>query len=81
MRSGTANGPHHISVSTKPNRVYTGVSLEPEVSEYLNELAGRMRMNRSWVLNTIVHEYAKYMESKNLSPLQSREAVVRLSAD
>ena len=37
-----------------------------------------MRMNRSWVLNTIVTEYARYIEKKNLQPLASREAIIRL---
>ena len=60
------------------SRYYTGVSLEPEVSAYLDDLAHRMHMSRSWVLNTIVHEYAKFIEQKNLSPLQSREAIIRL---
>jgi len=63
---------------TKSNRVYTGVSLEPEVSAYLDDLAGRMGMSRSWVLNTIVQEYAVFIEKKNLKPLQSREAIIRL---
>lgn len=63
--------------SIKIKNYYTGVSLEPEVVDYLNDLSARMRMNRSWVLNTIVHEYAKIMESKNLSPLQSKEAIIR----
>lgn len=62
----------------KKNRHYTGVSLEPEVAGYLDDLARRMQMSRSWVLNTIVHEYAKFIEQKNLTPLQSREAVIRL---
>lgn len=65
-------------MSEKKNRFYTGVSLEPEVSKYLDDLARRMRMNRSWVLNTIVHEYAQFIEKKNLTPLESREAVIRL---
>jgi len=59
----------------KSTRYYTGVSLEPEVSAYLDDLASRMRMNRSWVLNTIVTEYARYIEKKNLQPLVSRGAV------
>lgn len=68
-----------INMSSKKSaRFYTGVSLEPEVSAYLDELAFRMRMSRSWVLNTIVHEYAQYIEQKNLTPLASREAVIRL---
>ena len=67
-----------MSQTRKKSRFYTGVSLEPEVSLYLDDLADRMRMNRSWVLNTIVHEYAKFIEQRNLSPLQSREAVIRI---
>jgi predicted transcriptional regulator len=62
----------------KKTRFYTGVSLEPEVSSYLDDLARRMGMSRSWVLNTIVYEYAKLMENKNLTPLESREAIIRL---
>ena len=64
--------------TTKGNRYYTGVSLEPEVSAYLDDLAKRMRMSRSWVLNTIVHEYARFIENKNIAPLESREAIIRL---
>lgn len=67
-----------MSRPIKKNRYYSGVSFEPEVSEYLDDLAGRMRMSRSWVLNTIVHEYARFIESKNLAPLQSRETIIRL---
>jgi len=37
-----------------------------------------MRMSRSWVLNTIVHEYAQFIEHKNIAPLASREAIIRL---
>jgi predicted transcriptional regulator len=67
-----------MSVNNKSTRFRTGVSLEPEVTTYLDNLARRMGMNRSWVLNTIVCEYAKFMEQKNISPLQSREAIIRL---
>ena len=56
----------------QPNRFYTGVSFEPEVSDYVNDLARRMGMNRSWVLNTIVQEYAKIVELKKITPLVSR---------
>lgn len=64
--------------TTKKSRFYTGVSLEPEVSGYLDDLARRMGLSRSWVLNTIVQEYASLMEHKNLKPLTSREAIIRL---
>ncbi len=62
----------------KPLRFYTGVSLEPEVTSYLDDLARRMGMSRSWVLNTIVLEYAGFIEHMNLKPLESREAIIRL---
>lgn len=69
---------NHINMSIKKNRVYTGVSLEPQVTDYLNDLAQRMGMSRSWVLNTIVQEYARFIEDKNITPLSSREASIRL---
>jgi hypothetical protein len=53
---------------TQRKNIYTGVSLEPAVAEYLADLSKRMRMNRSWVLNTIVYEYAKMMEDKEIAP-------------
>jgi hypothetical protein len=37
-----------------------------------------MRMRRSWVLNTIVHESAQFIEDKNITPLAAREAIIRL---
>jgi hypothetical protein len=54
--------------------------LEPEVIGYLNDLSERMGMNRSWVLNTIVYEYAKLIENKKLMPARSIEAVIRKEA-
>ena len=46
------------------SHILSGVSFEPQVLEYLNDLSKRMGMNRSWVLNTIVYEYAKLIENK-----------------
>jgi len=54
------------------NRVIAGVSLEHHVMAYLDDLAIRMGMSRSWVLNTIVYEYAKLIENKDLVPLVGR---------
>jgi len=54
------------------NRVIAGVSLEHHVMSYLDDLARRMGMSRSWVLNTIVYEYAKLIENKDLVPLVGR---------
>ncbi|MGD0768567.1 MAG: hypothetical protein ABSB42_10295 [Tepidisphaeraceae bacterium] len=62
-------------MSGKSNYFYTGVSLERPVVEYLNDLSERMGMSRSWVLNTIVYEYAKLIENKKLMPQRSIEAV------
>jgi hypothetical protein len=59
-------------------RFTTGVSLEPEVVAYLDDLAGRMRLTRSYVLNTIVYEYAKLMERRDLTPLSGSPGAIRL---
>jgi hypothetical protein len=66
-------------------RVIAGVSLERHVMVYLDDLAGRMGMSRSWVLNTIVYEYARLIEKRNLTPLgfsltapMSKEPVIKL---
>ncbi|HEX3357882.1 MAG TPA: CopG family transcriptional regulator [Tepidisphaeraceae bacterium] len=71
------SAPSPLSCSRTP-RYYTGVSLEPEVTRYLDDLSRRMRMNRSWVLNTIVHEYARFIEQKNITPLASTQEIIRL---
>jgi hypothetical protein len=62
----------------KGNRVYAGVSMEPAVVAYLDDLALRMGMSRSWVLNTIVQEYAKLIENRRLAPVSNREAIIRM---
>jgi metal-responsive CopG/Arc/MetJ family transcriptional regulator len=59
-------------------RYFTGVSLEPEVVAYVDELAARMGLNRSFVINTIVYEYAKLMEKQNLKPLSTTVAAIRI---
>jgi predicted transcriptional regulator len=55
----------------KRNHFVTAVAFDPVVVEYLNDLAKRMRMSRSWVINTIVQEYAMFIENKNIAPLGS----------
>jgi len=64
-------------MSIKSTHFYTGVSLERPVVDYLDDLSERMGMNRSWVLNTIVYEYAKLIENKKLMPQRSIEAMIR----
>ena len=56
----------------RSTHVMSGVSLEKEVMVYLDDLAIRMGMSRSWVLNTIVQEYANIVEKKKITPLLSR---------
>ena len=58
-------------------RVIAGVSLERHIMVYLDDLANRMGMSRSWVLNTIVYEYAKFIENHELSPLMTRLYALR----
>ena len=80
--------PPNQSMKTKSKikrRYVTGITLDPEVQVYLDDLAMRMRSSRSWVLNTIVYEYARMIEMKNLQPLagvlpqrKTQQAVIKL---
>lgn len=56
----------------------TGVSLEPEVINYLDLLAAQTGLNRSWLLNTIVAEHAKLARDRGLVPPLSRGAIIRI---
>jgi metal-responsive CopG/Arc/MetJ family transcriptional regulator len=63
--------------STSPRRKFTtGVSLEPEVVQCLDELVIQTGLNRSWVLNTIVREYLRLARQGNDTPLMTREAII-----
>ena len=66
-------------VKGEGKRCYTSFSLEPTVAAYIADLSERMGMNKSWVVNTIVYEYAKVIEDKNLKPLSSREVLIRVN--
>lgn len=59
----------------KRNHYVSAVAFEPAVVEYLNDLAKRMGMSRSWVINTIVQEYAMFIEQKDIKPLKSRTSI------
>jgi hypothetical protein len=56
----------------------TGVSLEPDVVDYLDELAAQTGLNRSWLLNEIVAEHARVARDRGLVPPLSRGAIIRL---
>jgi predicted DNA-binding protein len=65
--------------SSSPRKNYiTGVSLEPEVVDRLDQLAVQTGLNRSWVLNTIVREYLRIMGERDVAPLPPREAIIKL---
>ena len=50
-------------------KFYTGVSLDPEVLEYLDDLVSQTRWSRSLVLNTIIREHARLMTKKGIKGL------------
>jgi hypothetical protein len=65
-------------------RYVTGITPDPSVHAYLDDLAARSRTSRSWVLNSIVYEYVMLVEKTNLVPLaaslkapQSTEPVIK----
>jgi hypothetical protein len=69
----TSENPKQQQHGRDPHRrTIVGVSFEKQVIDYLDDLAGRMGMSRSWVLNTIVYEYAKLIEKTDITPLVSR---------
>lgn len=41
-----------------PTKIYTGIGLDPEVVEFLAELARETERPRSWLINAIVREKA-----------------------
>jgi predicted transcriptional regulator len=43
----------------KTKRIYTGVTLEPDVIAYLESLGEQEDRDRSWLINAIVREHAK----------------------
>jgi metal-responsive CopG/Arc/MetJ family transcriptional regulator len=68
-------------ITKSPRRYLTGITIEPEVREYVDALAAQMRMSRSWVINTLIREYATLMQRQNLQPFQHvsiPEPIIRL---
>jgi hypothetical protein len=72
----------HIMTNTQPpaatpaatNRIFTGVSFQPETLRYLDALAEKLSTSRSWVLNQIVLEHAALARQNVLRPLESLAA-------
>lgn len=68
----------NISPSNRKQNYKTGVSLEPEVVSYLDQLSAQTGLNRSWLLNTIVAQYAQLTQKAGVVPPLSREAIIRI---
>ena len=65
---------HNPSPAAAPaatNRIFTGVSFQPETLRYLDTLAEKLSTSRSWVLNQIVLEHAALSRQNVLRPLES----------
>lgn len=63
------------------DRYYTGITLQPDVLQYVDTLAQQTDTNRSWIINAIVQEYVKLtqqVQPKHFAPLGSKEAVIHL---
>jgi hypothetical protein len=56
------------SSSSQRRKFSTGVSLEPDVVDYLERLTIQANLNRSWILNAIVREYARLAQSHGIAP-------------
>lgn len=69
-------------MTTKSARKYlTGITIEPEVREYVDALATHMRMSRSWVINALIREHSLLIQRGNQRPFQNlptRQAVIHL---
>jgi hypothetical protein len=57
----------------KPKRINTGITLEPDVVAYLEELGLREDRDRSWLINAIVREHAE-RSSQTTAGKQSKRA-------
>jgi hypothetical protein len=72
-----------MNVKHEPNAVrrYAGISFRPEVLQYLDLIADQVNMDRSWVLNTIVREYAERHQNSGSTSLLSKETVIPSTDD
>ncbi len=47
-----------------PRKFYTGIGLDPEVIEFLADLARQTERPRSWLINAIVREKAQRLREE-----------------
>lgn len=68
-----------MSSTSLRKKFTTGVSIEPDVLQYLDQLTTQTNLNRSWVLNAIVREYIRLAHPGDKAPFLSREAIINLN--
>lgn len=49
-----------FTMAKKTGKVQTGISLEADVAEYLEQLGQRDDRDRSWLINSIVRQHAEH---------------------
>jgi predicted transcriptional regulator len=52
-------------------RKNTGIVLEPDVMEFLEKLKHETDRPRTWLINSIIRQYAKTTQGHHKGPLQS----------
>ena len=50
---------------SSPRKIYTGIGLDPEVIQFLGELARETERPRSWLINAIVREKARNLKEQH----------------
>lgn len=50
---------------SSPRKIYTGIGLDPEVVEFLGDLARATERPRSWLINSIVREKARSLREEH----------------
>lgn len=63
----------------KRAKVPVGITLDQENYEYLERLKKESGLDRTWVINAIIREHRRLVESKILSPLVNpAEQIIRI---
>jgi len=54
-----------FTLMSSPRKIYTGIGLDPEVIQFLGELARETERPRSWLINAIVREKARSLQEEH----------------
>lgn len=63
----------------KPKKRAAGVMLDPDVIDFLAELAGNEGRSRSWLINYIIRHYAQQLAAKQKDAAQKLPSSISLS--